>query len=90
LVDALEADGMVVREKHPTDRRKTVVRLNDHAADRARAARADRADGLAPLFEGIPKSDRIAFARVAETLLDRAAAGVSSGPSSSADRESES
>ncbi|MEM7490983.1 MAG: MarR family transcriptional regulator, partial [Pseudomonadota bacterium] len=71
LVDALEAEGVVGRERHPTDRRKTVIRLSDHARDRVKAARGDRVDRLAPLFEDVPKADRAAFARVAETLLDR-------------------
>ncbi|GIT92944.1 hypothetical protein JANAI62_34020 [Jannaschia pagri] len=71
LVDALEADGLVGREKHPTDRRKTVIRVSDHAAATAKAARAARTDDLSRLFDDISKEDRAAFARVAETLLDR-------------------
>ncbi|CTQ49664.1 MarR family winged helix-turn-helix transcriptional regulator [Jannaschia donghaensis] len=71
LVDQLEAEGLLARERHPTDRRKTVIRLNDHARDNVKAARAVRTDGLSNLFDGIPKEDRAAFARVAKTLLDR-------------------
>lgn len=71
LVDQLEAEGLLARERHPTDRRKTVVRLNDHAAEKVKTARAARTDGLSDLFAGIPKDDRAAFARVAETLLER-------------------
>ncbi len=71
IVDQLEAEGLLARERHPTDRRKTVVRLNDHAAAHVKVARANRTDGLTTLFDGISKSDRAAFARVAETLLDR-------------------
>ena len=71
LVDALEADGLVARERHPTDRRKTVIRLNDHAGEQLAAARGERAAALAQLFRDVPKDDRAAFARVAEGLLER-------------------
>lgn len=71
IVDQLESEGLLARERHPTDRRKTIVRLNDHARDAVKATRAARTDGLSELFEDISKSDRAAFARVAETLLDR-------------------
>lgn len=71
LVDTLEAEGVVMRERHPTDRRKTVIRLSDHARETVKAARSERTEVLAALFGDIPKADRAAFARVAETLLDR-------------------
>ena len=71
LVDALEADGLVGRERHATDRRKTVIRLNGHAESQLAEARAERTDALAALFKDVPKDDRAAFARVAEGLLDR-------------------
>ena len=80
LVDALEADGLVSRERHPTDRRMTLIRLNDHAAPQLKAARAARAEALTVLFDGIAKDDRAAFARVAETILDRAAKGPAQAP----------
>ncbi len=73
LVDGLEAEGVLTRERHATDRRKTVIRLNDHAIPGARTAREARTDGLAHLFEDIPKADRAAFARVVEGLLARLA-----------------
>ena len=73
LVDALEADGLVSRERHPTDRRKTLIRLNDHAVAHLADARAQRSDALAALFKDVPKDDRAAFARVAEGLLGRIA-----------------
>ncbi|MEM8851537.1 MAG: MarR family transcriptional regulator [Pseudomonadota bacterium] len=71
LVDTLEAEGVVMRERHPTDRRKTVIRLSDHARDAVKAARTERAQALAALFNDVPKADRAAFARVVEALLDR-------------------
>ena len=71
LVDALEAEGLVCRERHPTDRRHTLVRLNEHARPAAETAMAARQATLAALFVDIPKADRAAFARVAEALLDR-------------------
>ncbi|KIT15377.1 MarR family winged helix-turn-helix transcriptional regulator [Jannaschia aquimarina] len=71
LVDALEADGLTCRERHPTDRRKTLIRLNDHATEQVTAARDARIADLAALFEGATKEDRAAFARVAEALIAR-------------------
>ena len=73
LVDTLEADGLVARERHPTDRRKTVIRLNGHAEAQLAEARAERTDTLAALFKDVSKDDRAAFARVAEGLLDKIA-----------------
>lgn len=89
LVDGLEAEGILTRERHPTDRRKTLIRLNDHAQETAKSARSARTDGLAHLFEDVPKGDRAAFARVTEGLLARLGAGAirPSDPSSSADTE---
>lgn len=71
LVDTLEADGLVSRERHPTDRRKTVIRLNDHAVDTLAEARDARTDALTALFKDVAKDDRAAFARVAEGLLEK-------------------
>lgn len=71
LVDEMEAEGLVARERHPTDRRRTLVRLNGHVRDAAAAVVAEREATLTVLFEDIPKADRAAFARVAETLLER-------------------
>jgi DNA-binding MarR family transcriptional regulator len=71
IVDALEADGLIGRERHSTDRRLTMVRLVPHAREAAKAARAERQDRLAALFRDVPKEDRAAFSRVVEDLLDR-------------------
>jgi DNA-binding MarR family transcriptional regulator len=73
LIDGLEAEGVLARERHPTDRRKTVIRLADHARESVKTMRTETADALAPLFEGVSKADRVAFAEVSETLLDRLA-----------------
>lgn len=71
LVDEMEAEGLVARERHPTDRRRTLIRLNGHARAMAATKVAEREAALSALFEDIPKADRAAFARVAETLLER-------------------
>ena len=71
LVDALEAEGLIARERHPSDRRKTLIRLNGHAEAQLAEARSRRAAQLAELFEGTSKEDRAAFARVAEAVLER-------------------
>jgi DNA-binding MarR family transcriptional regulator len=74
LVDGLEADGLIGRERHSTDRRLTMIRLSPYAKDGVKAARAARQDALSDLFRDLPKEDRAAFARVAETVLERLAA----------------
>ena len=71
LVDEMEAEGLVARERHPTDRRRTMIRLNEHARLLAAAKVAERETALTALFDDIPKADRAAFARVAEALLER-------------------
>lgn len=69
LVDALEADGLVRREAHPTDRRATLVTLTRKGDSLARAMKLDQ-DGFAQvLFDGVSAGDLAAFGRVLEQLI---------------------
>lgn len=69
LVDALEADGLVTREAHPSDRRATLVTLTGKGDSLARAMKRDQ-DGFAQiLFDGVSARDLAAFGRVLERLM---------------------
>jgi len=72
LVDALEADHLVSREPHPTDRRATLVTLTSQGTALARAMKRDQ-DGFAQtLFDGVSDADLAAFVR----MLDRIVLGI--------------
>ncbi|MBQ1090456.1 MarR family winged helix-turn-helix transcriptional regulator [Streptomyces sp. B93] len=81
LLDALQEDGLVVREAHPTDRRATVVSLS--AAGRALTAelRGGR-DGLAAvLFDGMSPGQLDAFTVSLGRVIERLrGAGSAGGP----------
>ncbi len=69
LVDALEADGLVSRKAHPTDRRATLVTLTADGTSLARAMKRDQ-DGFAQaLFEDASKTDLAAFVRVLDQVV---------------------
>jgi DNA-binding MarR family transcriptional regulator len=70
LIDALEADGWVVRRPHPTDRRATLLELTP-AAERS-CARIDEAyQGFAGLvFDDVPERDLRVFIRVLTHVRD--------------------
>jgi DNA-binding MarR family transcriptional regulator len=71
LVDALESDGLVVREPHPTDRRATLVRLTD-AGTQAAAAWTEGYRQLASrLFAEISGADLAHFVTILDHVLVR-------------------
>jgi len=74
LVDALEADGLVARSAHPTDRRATVVSLTDKGSTLARSLKRDQDKAAQDLFNDLPPADLAAFVRV----VDRVIVGVMS------------
>jgi DNA-binding MarR family transcriptional regulator len=70
LVDGLEAEGLVVREPHPNDRRATLLRLTDEGLRVCReSALADRA-AVVWLFERLSPGERRNLARILHKLLD--------------------
>lgn len=79
LVDALEADGWLVRRPHPTDRRATLLDLTP-AAERSYARLDEAYQGLAGrLFTGVSDRDLDTLRRVLEHVrehLDDAAAAA--------------
>jgi DNA-binding MarR family transcriptional regulator len=79
LIDALEADGWVIRKPHPTDRRATLLELTP-AAEQS-CARIDEAfQGFAHLlFDTVAPADLHTFLRVLTHVrdhLDTAAVGA--------------
>jgi DNA-binding MarR family transcriptional regulator len=68
LVDALEAEGLVVREPDPDDGRATRVRATPHGARLLAQGRARRVRRLAAALDALPPADRATLARAAELL----------------------
>jgi DNA-binding MarR family transcriptional regulator len=69
LVDALEADGLVARTAHPSDRRATLVALTEKGTGLARAMKRDQDRGAQFLFEGVTPTELATFSKVVERLL---------------------
>lgn len=70
LVDAFEAEGIVRRRVHPTDRRAILVELVADPTEARRPLREYHLDA-ATLFDGVSAADREAFLRVAEHLVTK-------------------
>jgi len=71
LVDGLEADGLVARAAHPTDRRATLVSLTPRGAEVAAAMRRDQ-DGFAQLlFRDVSARELDAFVTMLDRILGR-------------------
>jgi DNA-binding MarR family transcriptional regulator len=68
LVDALEAEGLVVREPDPDDGRATRVRATPRGARLLAQGRARRVRRLAAALDALPPADRATLARAAELL----------------------
>ena len=66
LVDGLEADGLVLRRPHPTDRRATVIELTERA-DASGLFEAHRA-AVAGLFKGLSEADQRELLRLFRLL----------------------
>ena len=67
LVDALEAERMLQRVPHPTDRRVTIIEITGGSATVERQVAALQA-AIAELFDDVSASDRAAFERVLARL----------------------
>jgi DNA-binding MarR family transcriptional regulator len=69
-VDGLEAEGLVARKAHPSDRRATLVSLTDKGALVGKeSALADTA-ASAWLYKQLAPADRQHLARILRKLLD--------------------
>ncbi|NMO04324.1 MarR family transcriptional regulator [Gordonia sp. TBRC 11910] len=63
LLDRLETRGFVRRERHPTDRRRVVVSVTDHAVAVGRDFFGPTIDRLTTILDGYPRRDADAVAR---------------------------
>lgn len=79
LVDGLEAEGLVRRQPHPTDRRVTIVESTDKASGAADQFQLHHA-GLARLFATLSSTDQRDMLRLTKLLENRMRASVSDGP----------
>jgi DNA-binding MarR family transcriptional regulator len=68
LVDALEAEELVRRTPHPTDRRATVIELTPAGKEASARVRKEFESRVLELFGHLPLTDQKLFQR----LLDRA------------------
>ncbi|HEX2046340.1 MAG TPA: MarR family transcriptional regulator [Acidimicrobiales bacterium] len=82
LVDALEAEGLVERGRHPTDRRATLVSLTELGAAAAARMGAERQEAARWLLGDVPRADLGTFVAIADQVLERigAARPTSSSP----------
>jgi DNA-binding MarR family transcriptional regulator len=70
LVDGLQADGLIRRRSHPTDRRVTLVELTAAAPDTLELMTARRAS-IAELFGCLSEEEQRDFLRLTQRLGDR-------------------
>jgi DNA-binding MarR family transcriptional regulator len=70
LVDGLEAEGLVRRVPHPTDRRVTMIEMTGRADDAAARFLAYRAS-VAALLDELSEADRRALIRISRRLVGR-------------------
>ncbi len=71
LVDSLEKDGLVVRRRHPTDRRATVIELSHKVMSRISPRCAEYKEQVAELFSDLSERECQAFVKTLEKLWSR-------------------
>ncbi|MFI1358122.1 MarR family winged helix-turn-helix transcriptional regulator [Streptomyces sp. NPDC020898] len=71
LLDALQADGLVAREAHPSDRRATLVSLTAKGRTVTNALRGSRTSMAAELFGDMPATQLEAFQGELEVVIER-------------------
>jgi DNA-binding MarR family transcriptional regulator len=69
-VSLLERQGLVARERHPTDRRVVLVSPTPEGRRLLERGRAARVRAVADLLAGLPAADRAAVARAAAAVGD--------------------
>jgi DNA-binding MarR family transcriptional regulator len=70
LVDALEEEGLVRRQPHPTDRRATVIELTEEGERTAGANYDEHREAVAELFGELSEEDQRDLIRVLGRLRD--------------------
>ena len=71
LVDALVADGLVTRERHPTDRRATLVTFTPRGAELVAQLQRDHKELARALFASMPDREFGSFSDSLAGLIDR-------------------
>jgi DNA-binding MarR family transcriptional regulator len=71
LLDALQADGLVAREAHPTDRRATLVSLTAKGRTVTATLRGGRDSMATELFGDMPATQLEAFQGGLEVVIER-------------------
>jgi DNA-binding MarR family transcriptional regulator len=71
LVDQLEADGLGTRQRHPTDRRATLVTLTEKGTALASRIFAERETAARAMLGDLPTGDLATTVAVLRTFLDR-------------------
>jgi DNA-binding MarR family transcriptional regulator len=81
IVDDLEAEGLVRRERHPTDRRATLVVLTEAGAAAAARMIEERRQAAQWLLGDVGPRSLSTFVSVARQVLDRIGAATPIEPS---------
>jgi DNA-binding MarR family transcriptional regulator len=68
MVDALEEADLVVRRRHPTDRRATVVELSAAGQQEAEEDLGSRMDAMSEIFAGLSAGERAQFSAILAKL----------------------
>jgi DNA-binding MarR family transcriptional regulator len=69
LVDGLEAEGLVRRQQHPTDRRATLVELTDTGREYVQERFEAYTEHAAALFAQLDPDDQRALLRIVHQLM---------------------
>ena len=86
LIDGLEADGLVKRSRHPTDRRATLVSLTRRGSAAAARLVAERQQAARWLLGDVPADGLATFVAIANQVLERIGAAVPAAASPEAAR----
>jgi DNA-binding MarR family transcriptional regulator len=70
LVDGLEAEGLVRRDPHPTDRRATLLRLTERGIAVAKESGLVNHAAVTGLYARLSPADRADLARIVRQLLE--------------------
>ncbi len=71
LLDALQADDLVVRSQHPSDRRATLVTLSPKGRAVLAELEASYTRGADEAFSGISARDLATFTRTLDIVIER-------------------
>ncbi len=74
LLDGLEQSGMVMREPHPSDRRRLIVRLSEHGNQVLRQAIPAHFGAIGQVMAGLAPDERRVLINAAAKLRNSAAA----------------